>query len=140
MSPPWIRKTATRRDSHPDSSQCLYHLLHDRALVIIARNVVTPPLGEWNRRASSTENRKGQDEQARQAGTIEGTSNEVRVILEDAWAVIAEVELRVETSDGPAEEDTGLRLVIRDVSGILDELGEVDLVERELANTGNELI
>lgn len=109
-------------------------------MVIIARNVVTPPLGEWNRRASSTENRKGQDEQASQAGTIEGTSNEVRVILENAWAVIAEVELRVETSDGPAEEDTGLRLVIRDVSGILDELGEVDLVERELANTGNELI
>ena len=109
-------------------------------MVIIARNVVTPPLGEWNRRASSTENRKRQDEQASQAGAIEGTSNEVRVILEDAWAVIAEVELGIETSDGPAEEDTGLRLVVRDVSGVLDELGKVDLVERELANTGNELV
>ena len=129
-----------RRDSHPDSPQSLCRLLNDRAVVIIARNVVTPPLGEWNRRASSTENRKRQDEQASQAGAIEGTSNEVRVILENAWAVIAEVELRVETSDGPAEDDTGLRLVVRDVSGVLDELGEVDLVERELANTGNELV
>jgi hypothetical protein len=108
-------------------------------VVIIARNVVTPPLGEWNRGTASTENGKGQDEQASQASAVESASNEVRVILENAWAVVAKVELRVETSNSPAEDDTGLRLVVRDVTGVLDELGEVDFMERELANTGNEL-
>jgi hypothetical protein len=107
-------------------------------VVIVARNVVTPPLGEWNRRATSTENGKGQDEQASQASAVESASNEIRVILEDAWAII--VELRVETDNRPAEDDAGLRLVVRNVSGILNKLREVDLVERELANTGNELV
>lgn len=109
-------------------------------MVIVASNVVPPPLRERDCRASCTEDSKGQDEQASQTSAVKRASNEVRVVLEDARSVVAEVELRVETNNGPAEKDACLRLVVWNVTSVLDELREVNLVEREPADPGNELM
>ena len=49
----------------------------------------------------------------------------VSVLLEEARLVVTQVELREETGDDPAQKDAGLRLVVRDVASILDELREV---------------
>lgn len=114
-------------------------LLRDRAMVVVSSDVVAPPLGKGDRGATSTEDSKRQDEQACKTCAIESASNKVRVVLEDARPVVAKVELGVEAYDGPAEENACLRLVVRDVTGVLDELGEIDFVDRELSNLRNEL-
>jgi hypothetical protein len=54
--------------------------------------------------------------------------------------IVAEVELDKEPSEKLAKNDAGLGLVIWDISGELDELGEVEIVEREASNLGDKLI
>lgn len=94
---------------------------------------------ERNCGSTRAEYRKAQDEQARQACTIESSRNEVRVVLENARAVVTKVELREEADNGPAQQHARLRLIVWNVSRVLDELREVDLVERELADAWDEL-
>jgi hypothetical protein len=108
-------------------------------VIIVARNIVAPPLRKRNRRPTRTKHRKRQDEQARQTRAIKRTSNEVRVVLEDARAVVAEVKLREETGNHPAEKDARLRLVVGDVAGVLDELRKIDFAQREAANFWDKL-
>jgi hypothetical protein len=115
-------------------------LLCHGAEIVVAVDIVAPPLRERTRRPSRTENGKRQNEQARQARPIKRACNEVRVILEQTRSVVAEVELRIKSDNGPTEEDTRLRLVVRDVSSELDELWKVDFAERELSNLGDKLM
>jgi hypothetical protein len=54
--------------------------------------------------------------------------------------IVAEVELDEEPGEKLAKNDAGLGLVIWDISGKLDELGKVEIVEREASNLGDKLI
>jgi hypothetical protein len=108
-------------------------------MIIIPRNIVPPPLRKRHGRASSAKHGKRQNKQARQTRAIKRTRNEIRVILEDTRPVIAQVELREESRDRPAQQHASLRLVVRDVACILDELWEVDFVEGEFADFRDEL-
>lgn len=54
-------------------------------------------------------------------------------------AVVSEIELDEEPSNDLAEDDAGLGRAGRNVAGELDELGHVDIVEREASNFGDEL-
>lgn len=53
--------------------------------------------------------------------------------------VVSKVELLEEPSNKLAEDDASLGRVVRDVAGVLNKLGEVDLVEREASNLGDDL-
>lgn len=108
-------------------------------MIIIAGDVVAPPLWKWNSRTSSTKHCKRQNEQAGQAGTVKRAGNEIGVVPEDARSVVAEIELRIEADNRPAEQYTSLRLIVRDVSGELDELWKVDLIQREFTDPRNKL-
>jgi hypothetical protein len=61
------------------------------------------------------------------------------VALEDSWVTVSEVPLDEETADDPAENDTGLGLIVRDKARVLDELGHVDLGDVQTADIWNEL-
>jgi hypothetical protein len=108
-------------------------------MIIIPRHIIPPPLREWNRRPAGPKHRKAQDEQTSQTRAIKCARNQVTVVLEDARAVVAQVELRVEADNCPAEEHAGLGLVVRNVPGVLDKLREVDLIDGEVADFGDEL-
>lgn len=108
-------------------------------MVIVSSHIVAPPLRERNRGATRTKHSERQNEQARQARPIKRTSNQVRVVLEDAWSVVAKIELCVESDNRPAEQHTCLRLVVGDEARVLDELREVDLVDGEVSDLGDEL-
>ena len=108
-------------------------------MVVIARHIISPPLWERYGRPSSSKHRETQDEKTRETCPIEGASNEIRVVLEDTRAVVAQVELGVESNDGPAEQHACLRLVIRYIARVLYELRKVDLIDRELADLWNKL-
>lgn len=114
-------------------------LLGHRAKVVVTVDVVAPPRGEWYRRTSSTEDGKGQDKENRETSTVKGASDQVRVILEDAWAIVAEVELDEESGKNLAEDDASLRRIIRDITGVLDKLGEVEIRKRKASNPGDKL-
>lgn len=53
--------------------------------------------------------------------------------------VIADVELGPEAGYQTAEENASLVLVVWDISCVSDELGQIDIVDVELANLGLEL-
>jgi hypothetical protein len=53
--------------------------------------------------------------------------------------VVAKVVLHEEARCDLVEDDAGLWLIVWNVSGILDELGEIELGEREVADFRNEL-
>jgi len=53
--------------------------------------------------------------------------------------VIAEIVLDVEPDDGPAEDDTGLALVVWYKASVLNELWHVDIGNVETADFGNKL-
>ena len=53
--------------------------------------------------------------------------------------VVSKVELLEEPSNKLAEDDASLGRVVRDIAGVLDKLGKVDLVEREASNLGDDL-
>jgi len=110
-----------------------------RTEIIIAVNIVAPPGGKRNSRPASAEHGKGQDEQRRQTGTVKSTGHKVRVVLEDARSVVSEVELDEKSRKDLAEDDASLRLVVWDVSGVLDELGHANLCEREALDFGYKL-
>lgn len=114
-------------------------LLRYRTKVVITVDVVAPPLREGYRRAAGTEDGKGQNKKHRKTSAVKGTSDQVRIVLEDARAIVAEVELDVESGNNLAEDDASLGRVIRDISGVLDELGEVEIREREASNFGDKL-
>lgn len=82
--------------------------------------------------SSRAEHCKRQDEQRQQASTVHSASDQVRVVLEDARFVVAQVELRVEASNQLTEDNTRLRLIVWNVSSIEEQLRHVDLVSREL--------
>lgn len=58
---------------------------------------------------------------------------------EEAWLVVAQVELHKETQHDPAEEHAGLRLVVGDETHVGEELGEIQGGCREAAELGHEL-
>ena len=70
---------------------------------------------------------RGQDEKSRRTGTVESPGDQKRVVFEDPWVIVPEVELDEEAADDPTKEIAGLALVVRDEVRILDELGHVDL-------------
>ena len=108
-------------------------------MIKIACNVVAPPRRKRNRRTTSTEHGERQYKEYRETGTVESAGDQVRVIPKDAWAVVSEVELDVEASNNLAEDDARLGRVVRDIAGVLDQLGHVDLGQREAANLGDKL-
>lgn len=85
------------------------HLLGTGAMVVVPIGVVTPPSWEGNRGTASTENRKRQDEENAQTGSVECTGDQVRVVLEDTGAVVSEVELDEKATDELAENNASLR-------------------------------
>lgn len=53
--------------------------------------------------------------------------------------VVAKVVLHEEAGCDLVEDDACLWLIVRDVSGVLDELGKVELVKREAADFRDDL-
>lgn len=92
------------------------NLLGHGTHIVVAVDVVPPPLRKGHDRAAGPEDGKREDEQGRQAGAVEGARDEVAVVPEDARAVVAQVVLHDEARDDPAEDDAGLRLVVGDVA------------------------
>jgi len=74
---------------HLPTPYCRLHLLSYGTMIVIPFRIVPPPSRERLRRATSAENRKGQDKQHRQTGAVESACDEVRVIPEDAWTVVS---------------------------------------------------
>lgn len=81
------------------------------------------------RLATSPEDSKRQDKQCSETGTVKSTCDKVHVVLEDTRLVVAEVVLAEEAGGNPAENHAGLRLVVRNETGILQELSHVDLIK-----------
>jgi hypothetical protein len=108
-------------------------------MIIVPCDIVSPPLRKRDSRPSRTKHRERQNEQACQASSVECASNEVRVVPEDARAVVPKVILREEADNCPTEQNARLRLVVWNVACVLNELGKVDLVEGEFADLRNEL-
>jgi hypothetical protein len=108
-------------------------------VIIVAVGVVPPPRWEGVRLSTSAEYCERKNEEDRERGAIKSASDKVRVILEDAGAVVPQVELDEEAGDDLAEDDAGLRLVVGDVAGVLDQLGEVDVRHVEALDFGHEL-
>jgi hypothetical protein len=107
-------------------------LFGNGAKVIVAIDVVPPPAWERVSRTTSTEDSKGKDEKNSETCAIKGTSHQVRVIPKNARTVVSEVELNEEAREQLAQNDTCLALVVRDVTSVLDELGEVDVGNIEI--------
>lgn len=110
-----------------------------RAQIVVAGNIVAPPLRERLRCSSGTEDSERHDEQRAQGGAIERAHDHVGVLLEEAGLVVAQVELREEAGDDPGQDDASLRLVVGDVARVLDELRQVDGRNGDAANGGLEL-
>lgn len=89
--------------------------------------------------SSSSEHREREDEYDRQASSVKGTSDQVRVVLEDPGLEVAEVVLDVKARDDPAEEDAGLALIVRDIARVLNELRHVDLGDVKFPDPRNKL-
>lgn len=70
---------------------------------------------------------KRQNEENRETSSVKSSSHQVGIVFEDSWPVVAQIVLNIEAGDDPAEDDTGLTLVVRDVSGVLNELGHINL-------------
>lgn len=104
-------KMLNRKLSHPTSSILLATecLLCHRAKVVVAIDIVAPPRWKGNRRTTGTKDGKGEDKEHCETGTIKCTSNQVRVVLEDSWAIVAEVELNVKPGNNLAENYASLR-------------------------------
>jgi hypothetical protein len=115
------------------------NLVSGRAKIEVPVDVVAPPRREGNRGSSGAEHGKGQDEQRCETGAVKCTCNQVRVVLEDTGTVVAEIELDKESSNDLAEDDASLGCIVRDIAGVLDELGHVDLIESEASNLGDKL-
>lgn len=108
-------------------------------MIVVSVRIVAPPRRERVRLAASAKHREREDEEHRERGTIKGTSNKVRVVLEDAGAVVPEVELDEEASKNLAEEDAGLGRVVGDVASVLDQLREVEVSNVKSLDPWNEL-
>ena len=102
-------------------------LVGHRTKIIVTIDVVAPPRGKGNSRTTSTKDRKRQDEECHETSTVECPSNQVRVVFEDAWAVVSEVKLGEESSNDLTEDDASLGLVVWNVAGVLNKLWQVDL-------------
>lgn len=91
------------------------------------------------RGTASAKHCKGENEEHSKTGSVEGTGDQVRVVLEDAWTVVSEIKLDKEAADKLAEDDTSLALVVGDVASKLDELRHVDFGNVEATDLGYEL-
>ena len=109
-------------------------------MIISPISIIPPPLRHGNGRPTSAKDGKTQDKQHRQRGTVPCRRDQVHVVFEDARAVVAQVPLAEEARERPGQEHAGLRLVVGDVARVLDELGEVDLVEGEFFDFRDELM
>lgn len=109
-------------------------------MIVVTIGIVTPPCREGDRGATGAEHRKRQDEEDSKTSSVECTSDKVRVIFEDARTVVAEVELDEETTNQRAEEYASLRRIVRNIARILDELGQVNLVQGVTADLGDKLM
>lgn len=98
-------------------------LLRYGTMIIVPIGVISPPGRERMTRATGAKHSKGEDEENSETGSIKSTSHQVRVILEDAWAVVSEVELDKEACDQLTHDNTSLALVVGDVTSKLDKLG-----------------
>lgn len=107
--------------------------------IIIPSDMIPPPAGKRHRRPTRSKHSKRQDEQHCQTRSIPCPCHQVRVILEDPWSVVPEVELDEEPSNQLRKDHTGLRGIIRDVPSILNELREVDLPDRKSTDLWFEL-
>lgn len=110
-----------------------------RAQVQVAISVVSPPRRERHRPARSAKDGKRQDEQARQRGAVPAGRDQVQVVLEDARLVDAQVVLGVEADEDGAEDDARLRLLVGDETRVLDQLGGVDVLDLERADSWDKL-
>lgn len=90
-------------------------------------------------RSTCRKGTKERDEKYRQAGTIERPCNNIRIVPEDPWVMVPEVELDEEAADDPTEESAGLALDVRDEARTLNELGHVDLRDVKPTNLWNKL-
>lgn len=100
---------------------------------------VAPPRRERHDGTTGPKHGEGQDEEHRQAGAVKGAGDQIRVVLEELGAVVAQIKLDEEAADDLAEDDARLRRVVGDVARVLNELREVDLVQAETADLGDEL-
>lgn len=64
-------------------------------MIVVASDIVAPPLWKWDRRTSGTKDGKGEDKQAGKTGTVKCTGDEVGVVLENAWSIVTKVKLSV---------------------------------------------
>jgi hypothetical protein len=102
--------------------------------------VVPPPRWERPRRTASAKDGKGEDKESQETGTVKGARHQVRVVLEDAGAVVSEVELREETGNELAEDDTSLACVVGDVTSKLEKLWQIELIKTNASDLGDELL
>lgn len=113
--------------------------LSHRTVIIIAIGIIAPPRRERPRRPAGAEDGERQDEEHRQACAVPGARDEVHVVLEYARVVVAQPPLGREAGDDPAEDDARLARVVGDEACVLDVLGEVDLVQGEAFDLGDDL-
>ena len=121
---------------HPFNST---HLFRNRAKIIIAIGIISPPSWERMSGTTSSENSKGKDEKNSETCAVKSTCHQVRVVSENARAVVSKVVLDEEAGSQLAQDHTRLTLVVRDVTSKLDELSEVDIGDVEILDLGKEL-
>lgn len=114
-------------------------LLRYGTVIIVPIGVISPPGRERMSRATGAKDSEGEDEENGETGSIKSTSHQVRVVLEDAWAIVSEVELDKEARDQLTEDNASLALVVGDVASKLDKLGQVDVCDIEVLDLGVEL-
>lgn len=110
-----------------------------RTKVIIPIDIISPPRRKRYRRTTSTKHSKRQNEQHQQTGSVKRTRDQIRIISKDSRMIVAKIVLHKEARCNLVENDACLWLIVRDVSGVLDELREIELGERETADFGDEL-
>jgi hypothetical protein len=126
-------------DPCPHTDHLIEPSLRRRAQIIVAGDIVAPPLRERSRLSCRTEHSKGHDKQCAKTCTIESAHDHVGVVPEEARSVVTQVELREETGDNPAQDYASLRLVVGNVASVLNELGQVQGRGRDTTNARHEL-
>lgn len=81
--------------------------------------MIPPPRRKRPRRTPGAKHGKRKNEEGQETGSVKGARHQVRVVLEDAGAVVSEIELREESRDELAEDDAGLTRVVGDIAGEL---------------------
>lgn len=82
--PPWLRALSTLPPDRADNLR-IWH----RTQIIIPFGVVPPPGRKRHRRAPRAKHGERQDEERKQRAAVPRARDEVRVVPEDAWPVVA---------------------------------------------------